>query len=82
MSNRKVVRWAVRWRHKNKRDGAYAHWMWDGTRPYLFRTRREAREWIEASHGYIRQRPDLRAEPFGWKLPVPVRVAVELKPCT
>lgn len=42
----------------------------------LFRTRSEAREWIEKEYGYLRTRPDLQAEPHGWKMPIPVRVVI------
>jgi hypothetical protein len=44
--------------------------------PVLFRTRAEARRWIEANHGYIRRRPDLQREPHGWRMPIAVRVEV------
>lgn len=36
-----------------------------------------AKAWIERKFRYLRHRPDLCAEPFGWKLPIPVRVAAE-----
>lgn len=42
----------------------------------VYRTRREARAWIEEHFGYLRHRPDLRAEPFGWRMPRAVRVTV------
>jgi hypothetical protein len=44
--------------------------------PKLFLTRKEARDWIETQFGYIRKRKDLQSEPFGWKVPIPVRVSV------
>lgn len=42
----------------------------------LFHTRRECRAWITEEFGYIRRRPDLQAEPHGWRVPKPVRVTV------
>jgi hypothetical protein len=47
--------------------------------PVIFPTRREAREWIKAKYGYIAERPDLRAEPHGWRVPTAVRVDVLAK---
>lgn len=42
----------------------------------LFDTRRACRAWIEEHYGYLRGRPDLLAEPHGWRVPVPVKVTV------
>src|SRR3990167_3626913 len=69
--------WGVVWRSRNRRDGVSTHLLrWrDGT-PAIFRTRRGARDWIIAEYGYIRTRPDLRAEPHGWRLPIAVRVRI------
>lgn len=70
-------RWAVKWRSYTRRDGKDEHLMWaHGTTPLLFKTRKEARNWISTHYGYIRRRADLRAEPHGWKMPVVVKVRV------
>ena len=70
--------WGVMWRSKNKRDGVREHLMWiHPKRPALFDTRREVREWIKREFGYIKDRPDLRKEPHGWRMPIPVRVKIE-----
>ena len=50
--------------------------------PALFRTRAEARAWIEEHYGYIRTRPDLLRHPHYWRLPRPVRVTVTVDPPT
>jgi len=73
--------WAVEWHSKNRLDGNRRHLIWghDHTKPgffRLFRTRAEARTFIEERFGYIRERPDLRAEPNGWYMPQAVRVEV------
>lgn len=81
------VLWGAKWRSRNVLDGKREHLVTDHTgvrsppcTPVLFRTRREAREWIEERYGYIRGRPDLMGEhcriPHGWKVPVAVRVKV------
>ena len=44
--------------------------------PQLFRTRRECRAWIEEHHGYIRNRPDLKAAPHYWRMPRAVMVSI------
>ena len=68
--------WGVLWRSRNKLDGAREHLVRRDCVPALFRTRREAREFIDREYGYIRKRQDLRAEPHGWKVPVAVKVTV------
>jgi len=44
--------------------------------PVLFRKKREAKAWIDDSYGYIKSRPDLRAAPHRWRLPIPVKVTI------
>jgi len=44
-----------------------------------FRTKREASAFIKAQFGYLSKRPDLRAEPHGWKMPMPVRVRITVE---
>jgi hypothetical protein len=46
--------------------------------PFIFKTRRITRMFINHNWGYIRDRKDLQAEPYGWKMPIPVRVKVEM----
>ena len=75
---RNPVRWAIKETCDNKLDGHREWFHWDGTLPFLFRTRREAREYINEHFGYIRNRPDLQREPHCWKIPKPVKVRVEL----
>lgn len=74
-----TLRWAVKWRSRNRLDGITEHFMWAGTVPLLFLTRREARDYIRNLYGYIKDRPDLRAEPHGWRLPRAVKVHVHLR---
>ena len=74
----KVARWGLMWRSKNK-SGTTEHLIWDWRdperlTPKLFRTRREAREWKRENYEYILRRPDLRAEPHGWRPPKVVKV--------
>jgi len=73
----KTKLWGVLWISENKLDGVTRHLVRSCCKPVLFTTRRAARYYIEQSYGYIRKRPDLRAEPHGWKMPVPVKVTVE-----
>lgn len=71
--------WAVEWHSRNRLDGDVRRLQWAPHRPcwpQLFRTRRECREFIEQEYGYIRHRPDLRAEPHGWRMPRAVRVRI------
>jgi hypothetical protein len=48
--------------------------------PCLFLTKAEATAYANERYGYIKTRPDLRAEPHGWRMPQPVRVAVQKAP--
>ena len=69
--------WGARWRSENRLDGQREYLLSEGNGfPVLFRTRAKARLWIEYHYGYIRTRPDLCADPHGWRMPVAVRVEV------
>lgn len=74
---RPVRRWGLLWRQNNRLDGETQHILCNGS-PLLFRTRAEARTFAERNYGYVRNRPDLQREPHGWKMPLPVRVKVEV----
>ncbi len=68
--------WGALWKEKKKKEGAREFLLRRNRVPVLFKTRHEARCWIETNYGYIKTRKDLRAEPHGWRLPVPVKVSV------
>ena len=75
-----VIGWGGEWRQTNKVDGARRHLLFDeNCLPVLFKTRLETRRYIERVYGYIRTRPDLRAEPHGWRMPVAVRVVIRVE---
>ena len=74
-----VSRWGVMWYSKNRLDGVTKRLRYDGLNPYLFRTRREAREFINEQWGYIKNRRDLRVEPHGWRMPRAVKVECSYK---
>lgn len=74
--------WAVLCKSHNQLDG-YQVYL-DGTpdhpcRTLLFDTRAATRDFIKEKYGYIRTRPDLRAEPHGWMMPAPVRVKIQMR---
>lgn len=73
-----TTRWGILWRSDNALDGKRHHLMWNGVQPFLYRTKREAAAAIRERFGYIADRPDLCREPHGWRMPIPVRVRVEL----
>jgi len=68
--------WALEWYSKNRIDGEKKHLVHYLGLVKLFRTREKAREYRDERFGYIRNRPDLRKEPHGWRLPQPVKVKV------
>ena len=72
-----VKAWAVKWRSKNQRDGENAHLLREPVGfVKQFRTRSAARTWMLENHVYIKIRPDLQAEPHGWRLPEVVRIEI------
>ena len=78
MTDLAFTRWGVLWRSENILEGRERYIMWESECPMLFRTRVQARKWIHENYGYIAKRPDLKREPHGWRMPVPVRVEVRL----
>ena len=66
--------WGVLWRQRNKLEGHLEQLLW-GT----FATRQQAQRWIEDHYGYIRTRPELRREPYGWRMPKAVRVTITVE---
>lgn len=70
--------WAIKWRSDNKLEYIIYYGGSLGC-PRLFRTRIEARHYIEEKYGFIRDREDLQIEPHGWKMPIPVKVKIEVK---
>lgn len=71
-----ITRWAVQWHSVNKLDGERRDLI--GGLDRLFKTRKEARQYIKERYGFIQEREDLRIEPHGWKMPVAVKVVVEI----
>lgn len=69
-----TVRWGALWYSKNKLDGITSHIVFKNLMPALFLTKKEAKEFIKKEYGYIAKRKDLRGEPFGWRMPKPVRI--------
>ena len=68
-----VIRWGALWRDKESE-----HFLFENRIPMLFRTRREARAYIDERYGYIRQRKDLRQAPHFWRIPIALMVRVEI----
>jgi hypothetical protein len=78
--------WALEWHADSDLDGCEKwlmvmnRWKEDGSRRItLFETRKEAREYRDAQYGYIKDRPDLKAQPHAWKLPSVVRVRMTVE---
>lgn len=88
--------WAVKWREESSLDGKREYLMGRfygvdapkapcclaGYTTMVFSTRDEARTFIKDVYGYLKDRPDLKAEPFGWKIPMPVKVTVKVEEAT
>ncbi len=69
--------WGVLWRSKNKMDGVREHLVYNDCVPVIFTRKRQAVAYIREHFSYIATRRDLRAEPHGWRMPIPVRVEVK-----
>lgn len=76
--------WAIKWRGHfvGRMGGGPVPEFVAGNRFLLFETRREARDYVRDRYGYIRNRPDLRRPPHNWRMPAPVKVAIEIKECS
>lgn len=76
----KITRWAIKHSSKNRIDGLRQWYDFNSqANSYrLFNTRKEARNYIEKLFSYIRNRPDLKAEPHGWRMPVAVKVKLTI----
>lgn len=74
---RPIKRWGLVWRSRNRLDGERTHIIiMDDLQPALFKTRAAARRYAKQRFGYIAERPDLQAEPHGWRMPRAVRITV------
>ena len=71
--------WGAEWRSNNQLDGDCRYIMHERGMPIVFRTRQEARHWINEKYGCIRHRKDLRSEPHGWRMPKALRIDVTVK---
>lgn len=69
--------WAAKWSQNNELDGHRENLIWHKLMPALFRSRQACRDFIEQEFGYIRNRPDLRAEPHCWRMPRAVKVDIK-----
>ena len=79
-------RWAIEWRCADP-EGSTHFMTTAGIEPgdpryVLFVTRHEARNWIKKHFSYIRHRKDLYHAPLYWRMPLPVRVSVNLERLT
>lgn len=72
-----AIRWAALWHSKSRLSGVTEHLIFENFMPKLFRTRAEARAFIEERYGYIKDRKDLRGQPHGWRLPSPIKVIIK-----
>lgn len=68
--------WVLVWRSENSLDGKCRYIM---AAEGLFDTRAKARKHADENYGYIRERPDLRKEPHGWRMPLPVRAILSIE---
>jgi hypothetical protein len=73
----KNVFWSALWRSNNKLHGKQESLIYRNRIVVLFRTRQEARNFINKEYGYIKQDAILMAEPHGWKIPIPIRVIIK-----
>lgn len=72
--------WVAVWHSRNALDGRARHIMNDhiSNNPMTFPTREKARQWVRKEYGFIRTRPDLQAEPHGWRMPTVAKATLTL----
>ncbi len=87
--------WAIKMRSENRTDGKREFLMglgyvgrsapnvgpMSGYKIAVFATREAARKYINSRFSHYK-RPDLKKEPHGWKMPIPVKVKVNIIECT
>jgi len=71
-----MAHWGILWRSDNKLDGRREYLYWIQGNPCPFATRRACRKYIKERFGYIKGSNYLKAEPHGWKMPIPVKVTI------
>lgn len=69
--------WAALWRSRCRLDGKVEYIINRDLVPAIFRTRKQAAEFVEREYGFIKDRKDLRDEPHGWKYPKLIKVVVK-----
>jgi len=79
MVETETTAWALVWQSRNRVDGITRHFIRRNCVPVLFKTRKEARDFNREYYGYIKGRQDLRAEPHGWKMPLPIKVTIKVE---
>ena len=52
----------------------FEHLIFDYGKVATFKTRQEARQFAEATIGYMKKRPDLRGYPHYWRMPIPIKI--------
>lgn len=77
MTPKSIPRWGILHRKENKLDGKKSWLRCDRTcMPEMFQTREEAREFISVNLKSTYSRPELKIEPHGWKMPIPVKIEI------
>ena len=78
MSKEVYHKWAIQKRSQCRLDGYREFLDHEPIRglPIVFRTRSQAREYLEERYASWRNRPDLKREPHGWKMPRVVKVKI------
>jgi len=76
----RTKRWAILWRSNNHLDGKVRRILaFENAEPKLFHTKKATQEYIKNRYGYIATRKDLRTEPYGWRMPIPIKVDIIIK---
>jgi hypothetical protein len=68
--------WAILKRSNSRLDGFREGIDHHNGIPHLFRTKKEAVAFIKGNYAYFK-RADLRSEPHGWLMPIPVKIAIQ-----
>ncbi|MFH2141393.1 MAG: hypothetical protein ABIJ97_03145 [Bacteroidota bacterium] len=70
--------WCTLNRSKNKLDGYREHIEMESCKPVLFHTKKEALKHIKENYQEYK-RNDLRAEPHGWLMPIPIKIKLTIE---
>jgi hypothetical protein len=74
MGKKEIERWCILWSPGKKNKMTGDHIIFKDCIPKMFTSKKDCKKWIDQEYSYIKERKDLRAAPYYWRLPKPARI--------